>query len=117
MNFSRPEWLDNHTMEMITEISGLYLDIASYNNEMKRLAGGPLVRTFIENLNKSELATPPRKIYLYSGHDVNVAGFTRSHGFKIPAIPSFGSAAILEKLKDPTTGKVYVKVCLIFMIH
>lgn len=108
MNLSRPEWLTDSVMKSLKEMIVFYYDMISYNNEVKRLYGGPLVRTFAENLNKSESVKPQRKIYLYSGHESNVAGFTRAHGFKVPSLPDFGSAAILEK--DSRTDQVYIKV-------
>lgn len=110
MKLAHPEWVTDDVVASMREITALDYDIRSYNTELKRLNGGTLVRRFVENLNISQAVKPVRKIYLYSGHEVNVAAFTRSHGFKEPSLPTFGSAVILEKLKNKKTGKIYVKV-------
>lgn len=110
---NKPEWLDDSIMGKIFEITELYYNISfSYNTELKRLSAGPLIRTWIENINKSESLKSSKRIYLYSGHDDNIASLTRAHDFNVLSVPTFGSAVIFEKLKDPKTGKVYIKVCL-----
>lgn len=113
MGLTKPEWLDDSIMRKIVEVAELQYDmIFASNSEIKRLAGGPIIRTFIENINKSVSDESSKKLYLYSGHDDNVASFTKAHGFNKPSLPDYGSALILEKLKDPKTGKVYLKVSI-----
>lgn len=51
------------------------------------------------------------KIYLYSGHETNVA--TMLHAFNVysPHVPEYSSAVILELLQE--NNQYYVKVCVL----
>lgn len=78
---------------------------------MKRLNGGTLVKRFIENMKLNEERISQRKIYLYSGHEVNIAGFVKAHNFTEPELPAYGCAIIVEKLSDET-GQKFIKVIM-----
>lgn len=52
----------------------------------------------------------PKKIYLYSGHELNIAAFVRSHGVqKQFQYPDYTNAVVLEKHRD-SENRVYVRV-------
>ena len=80
---------------------------------------GPMIDEIIENINIQEInmtkGEQSWKICMYAGHDFNVASFTRAHGFwnpegeKIPVVPDYGSAIIVEKLKDEN-GIIWIDV-------
>ena len=108
MNITLPEWATEEIQIKMKPIVELEYQVRSYNNLMKRLNGGHLVKEFIKNMNAKRNQTSP-KVYVYSGHEVNIAAFARAHDFIEPKIPNFGSAIIVEKLRD-STGKHFVQV-------
>lgn len=61
-------------------------------------------------MNLDDKVKNPHKIYLYSGHELNIAAFVRAHGAeKQFPYPDYSSAVILEKLRD-SENRVYVRV-------
>ncbi|XP_076378383.1 venom acid phosphatase Acph-1 [Megalopta genalis] len=111
MNLTIPEWCTKDVIKTLQSIVILEYEIRSHTTQLKRLNGGPLIRTFIENIQMNEGRKRPRKIYLYSGHETNIAGFARAHNFTEPALPNYGTAIIFEKLSDEA-GKKFVKLFL-----
>lgn len=87
-----------------------YFDGMSQTTEMKKLTCGPLVKTILDNMKPKDDQTNPRKIYLYSGHELNIAAFTRAHDIKEFRYPDFGNALVIEKLRDTTNNQIYVRV-------
>lgn len=81
----------------------------TYTVEMRRILTGPLIKTFIDRMNLMGITRNPRKIYLYSGSDLNVASVARTlqiDGFRLV---DFAGTMILEKLRD-VHGQLYVRV-------
>ncbi|XP_015436984.1 PREDICTED: venom acid phosphatase Acph-1-like [Dufourea novaeangliae] len=111
MNLVLPKWCTDEVYKKIQGIVKLEYEIRSYTPQMRRLNGGPLIKTFIENMKLNEERRKPRKIYLYSGHETNVAGFVRAHNFTEPELPNYGTAIILEKLRDKA-GEQFVRMLL-----
>ncbi|KAK9302832.1 hypothetical protein QLX08_005321 [Tetragonisca angustula] len=110
LNITLPEWATEEVQTKMKPIVELEYQIRSYNTLMKRLNGGHLVQEFIKNMNAKRNQTSP-KVYVYSGHEINVAAFAKAHNFVEPEIPSFGSAIIVEKLRD-SKGKHFVQLYL-----
>ncbi|KAI4497965.1 hypothetical protein M0802_006789 [Mischocyttarus mexicanus] len=111
MNLTLPEWCTENIYKKLEDIVFLEYEIRSYTPKLKRLTGGMLIRQFIENMNINEERKNPRKIYLYSGHEINIAAFTRAHDIHIPKLPSYGSTIIVEKLRN-IEGKLFIKMLL-----
>ncbi|XP_014472127.1 PREDICTED: venom acid phosphatase Acph-1-like [Dinoponera quadriceps] len=109
MNLSLPEWCTDEVYQKIEELILLEYDLLSYTTELKRLNGGFLVKSFINNMNPRNGNKPTRKIYIYSGHEINIASFARAHNITDPIIPNFGSAFIVEKLRDEKQN-FYVRI-------
>ncbi|XP_014616757.1 PREDICTED: venom acid phosphatase Acph-1-like [Polistes canadensis] len=112
MNLTLPEWCTENIYKKMEDIVFLEYEIRSYTATLKRLTGGMLIRQFIENMNITRNKREnPRKIYLYSGHEINIAAFTRAHDIHIPKLPSYGSTIIVEKLRN-IEGKLFIKMLL-----
>lgn len=108
MNITLPNWATKEVQKKMIPIVELEYEIQSYNMLMKRINGGHLVKEFIKNMDAKRNQTSP-KIYVYSGHEVNIAAFVRAHNLIEPKIPKFGSAIIVEKLRG-STGEYFVQV-------
>ncbi|XP_076394710.1 venom acid phosphatase Acph-1 isoform X3 [Megachile rotundata] len=111
LHFSLPDWCTDEVYKKLQDIVKLEYEIRSYTPQMKRLNGGMLIKRFIKNIKSNEQRDRPRKIYLYSGHEVNVAGVAAALNFSEPEIPAYGSAIIVEKLRDKA-GKIYIRMLL-----
>lgn len=111
-----PEWYTKKMKSRFEEAFEIFHDSQSFTTQMKRLNGGPLVRTFVNNMNLDNSVENPKKLYLYSGHDLNVGAVIRAlnvHGF---GDSDFCSTLILEKWKD-SKNQVHVRVSAIFFYY
>lgn len=111
MNFPPPDWCTDEILKKLQEIVKLEYEIRSYTPQLKRLNGGPLIKRFIENIKINEKRDTPRKIYLYGGHEVNIAAVAKALNFSEPEIPAYGSAIIVEKLSN-ANGEIYIRVII-----
>ncbi|XP_068979221.1 venom acid phosphatase Acph-1-like isoform X2 [Bombus flavifrons] len=109
MNHLLPEWYTEEVSKKLQDVVKIEYEIRSYTPLLKRLNGGVIIRRFIDNIRINEKRDRPRKIYLYSGHEVNVAAVVRALNLTEPEIPPYGSAIIFEKLKD-LNNKVYIRM-------
>jgi len=116
MNLSMPEWCTNQVYEKMQDIIVLEYEIRSYTTQLKRLNGGMLIKKFIDNMNVKNEHINPRKMYIYSGHEINIAAFARVHNISEPRLPDYGSTFIFEKLRDDV-GNLYIRVIILNIIH
>ncbi|XP_012537171.1 venom acid phosphatase Acph-1 [Monomorium pharaonis] len=77
--------------------------VASYNLSnftplIRRLYAGPMIRAMTDNMiaTQNPTAASKTKIYLYSGHETNIAGMLHAFGVYKPHVPEYSSAVILE---------------------
>ncbi|CAB0042740.1 unnamed protein product [Trichogramma brassicae] len=111
MGLPMPAWCDSTCYENLRKLSRILFDSLVGNSTMARLMVGPTVDRLLDNIHESELEdSAKRKIYLYSAHDFNLVTFEEAHNFtEVPLIPDFGSAIVVEKLKDGR-GRIYIRV-------
>ena len=109
MNMSLPDWCTDETLDTLMNLYPILLDTMSASTRLKRLNGGTLVRKAVETINENRNAKNPKKICLYSAHDLTVAAFVRAQNVSFLDIPPTGSAVVLEKYSDDK-GKEYVRV-------
>ncbi|XP_043796608.1 venom acid phosphatase Acph-1-like [Apis laboriosa] len=109
MNIALPKWATENVRNRIEKLVALEYNILSYNTLMKRLNGGFIIKEFLKNLNKKNESAP--KIYVYSGHELNIAAFAKAHDLIEPKLPAFGSAIIVEKLRNQC-GVAYIQMHL-----
>lgn len=86
------------------------LEIQNYNDVMKRIHGGGFVRQISENMiaGKNITSGERPRIYLYSGHDINILALLSSLNLAKPHLPEFSSAVVIELLL--IKGNYYVKI-------
>lgn len=111
LNLTLPDWCTEEILKEMEDCVSLEYEIRSYTEKLKRLLGGRVIQRFVENM-KTKNNNLSRKIYLYSGHEVNLASFMRAHDIHEPRIPTFGSAILFEMLRDDL-GNRFVKVIII----
>ena len=105
MNKPLPDWCSEKTYEEIKEMGNYTLSLLSYKPEMNKYNGGPLIKKFLDNI----LDDNHKKIYLYSGHDLNVSSFAYGLGLNNYGYPNFGAAVIIETFKNSNNQK-FVRV-------
>ncbi|XP_053981163.1 venom acid phosphatase Acph-1-like isoform X2 [Hylaeus volcanicus] len=111
MNLVLPEWCTDEMYKNLQIIVKCEYTIRSYTPQLRRLNGGTLVKRFLDNMENNKKRDRPRKIYLYSGHETNIAGFARAHNVTEPELPNYGCAIIVEKLRDHA-GKEFIRMLL-----
>ncbi|XP_076234090.1 venom acid phosphatase Acph-1 [Calliopsis andreniformis] len=113
-NLTLPKWTETVYPTPMKEIIALDFKFRSYTRTLKRLNGGTLLRKIIEDIQvykSGKLEPYDRKAFLFSAHEVNVAAVAKVLELDEPAIPAYGSALILETLRDKK-GTYYVRVRL-----
>ncbi|XP_058795126.1 testicular acid phosphatase homolog isoform X2 [Phymastichus coffea] len=108
MGLPLPDWYTPDVKRTFREIRQCFFDGYALTTDMKKFGTGPIIKTFVENMNLDENKLNPRKIYLYSAHDDNVASFVRAHEIRDFAYPEFGCSLIFEKWRD-ANNKVVIK--------
>lgn len=102
-------------------MSSITYDSMVFNDRLKRMMVGPMIEKLLKNIHpvndKEGKDKRANKIYMYAAHDFNIATFVRAHnlkslkGPKIPLVPDYGSALIVEHLKDGN-NKSFIQVCI-----
>ena len=86
----------------------------SFNEEMKRLKGGPLINEIVRNsdaLASGELRPEGRKLYMYSAHDTTVAPVLHTLGIFNLITPPYSSLVLFELffIKDEWLVRIMYK--------
>ncbi|KAJ8668934.1 hypothetical protein QAD02_000193 [Eretmocerus hayati] len=111
MNLTLPEWTRDIFPEgKLLDGINFWYEIFSYTPLMRRLNGGKLLRSIIDSMQQVTDSTiaKDRKIYLYSGHETNVAAVLQVLGLYKPHVPDYGSSVLFELFES--RGKYYVRV-------
>lgn len=76
------------------------------------LIAGPFLSNVLSYLEESINSTEKtRKLYIYSGHDINLVSLWRTFGYKELVDPEYGASLIIE-LHDSDDNTNFVKVKL-----
>lgn len=111
MNLHLPEWAYS-----VFPYGRLYdgiifaYKVANYNKLQKKIYGGAILRKFIENMkvHVNDTLKPGKRIYLYSGHETNIASLLSTLDIYQPHVPEYSSAVLVELLYKENT--YYVKI-------
>lgn len=109
MGLPLPDWFTPEVKTNFIKVLETVFDGYSFTSEMRKLLSGPIIKTFVNNMNLDQSVVNPRQIYLYSAHDGIVAAFVRAHNIQQFRYPPFGSGLLFEKLRD-YDNHVYVRV-------
>jgi len=83
------------------ELRDLSFTVDTFNQEMKRLKGGPFVKEMVEHFDSvadKSLTPPNRKVFMYSGHDTTVAPVLHTLGVFNMIAPPYASMVVVELL-------------------
>ncbi|XP_060837396.1 prostatic acid phosphatase-like [Rhopalosiphum padi] len=106
-----PSWTSKVYPTKLTKVTSRSFILNAYNNEMKKLKGGPLLKQILENsINKiNKLST--HQLYAYAGHDSTIANLLITLGVWDEQIPTYNMLALLE-VHELKRGDFYLKVFL-----
>ncbi|OXU25471.1 hypothetical protein TSAR_011009 [Trichomalopsis sarcophagae] len=104
-----PDWYKGNVKRTFRDLYAYLMGSWASTTELKKINGGPLVKTFLKNMNLDNARADSRKIYLYSGHDYNLMGVRKAHGINDNEFQEFGSGLLIEKWRD-SRDKVFVKL-------
>ncbi|KAK4881041.1 hypothetical protein RN001_004360 [Aquatica leii] len=94
-----PSWTHVVFPELLKEAAVDFYSLSSATPQLKQLAGGFLLKKIVnDTLQKINhtLRPPSRKMFLYSGHEYNVAFLLNALNVYYPHIPPFGSCVLVE---------------------
>lgn len=110
MNLTLPDWV--HTVfprGRLWDATIFSYHVSNANTRLRRLFAGPLLRRMRESMlaAKDGSLAEGRKLYLYSGHESNVAALLKALRVYEPRVPEYSSAIILELWREED---YYVKI-------
>ena len=119
-NMTLPDWATatlapfNATVfpNILSPLNELSFDLLSYDKVLRRLGGGALLADMTNHLSQKVSATlspPNRKLFMYSGHDSDVAALLGTLGVYNGIAPPLASCVIFELHRD-TSGSFFVKL-------
>ncbi|CAH0549762.1 unnamed protein product [Brassicogethes aeneus] len=101
-NLTMPAWADKFMYKM-KYLSDLNYVILTYNDKLRRLRGGPLLKKILNDWKAKRDGTiepKKRKAFLYMTHDYNIAYLLGALKIFDPQVPNYGSAVLLELSKN-----------------
>jgi len=81
------------------ELRDLSFTVDTFNQELKRLKGGPFIKEMIQHFESvvdKTLSPPNRKVFMYSGHDTTVSSILNTLGVFNTIAPPYASMVIVE---------------------
>ncbi|KAL1492963.1 hypothetical protein ABEB36_011119 [Hypothenemus hampei] len=100
LGFPLESWVDDIYPEPIHSAAVDYYYLITNTTSLKQIAGGFLIRKILEDaeaLINGTLSPANRKLFLYSGHEMNVATLLLTLGaYHVTDIPAYGSHVIVE---------------------
>ncbi|RZC35300.1 His Phos 2 domain containing protein [Asbolus verrucosus] len=93
-----PNWTRKIYPDIALELANLDYEVSTATPELRRLSSGFLLGKIIsDTTQKIEKKLPPnRKMFLYSGHEYNLAYLLRLWGIYYPHVPPYGGYIIIE---------------------
>ncbi|CAH0548543.1 unnamed protein product [Brassicogethes aeneus] len=101
-NLTLPTWAD-YFMYKMQYLSDLSFSITSYNDKLRRLKGGPLLKKILNDWKAKKNGTikpMKRKAFLYGAHDYTIAYLLGALKIFDPQTPGYGVAVLLELSKN-----------------
>ncbi|CAL1538268.1 unnamed protein product [Lymnaea stagnalis] len=111
-NFTWNAWVTPEVWTKMNALRTLSFDLLTYNTEMTKLKGGPLLKEIIGNmLSATKTEVPNPKFYMYSAHDTTVASLLSAmHVFDLHS-PIYRALVMVElhKVQDDYIVKIFYK--------
>ncbi|XP_058795782.1 venom acid phosphatase Acph-1-like [Phymastichus coffea] len=106
-NDTVPNW-DDISSRIIRNAAVLRYHTQNYNERLRRLNGGMLLRKIVNDMTAAIMGKKTPKINLYGGHEFNVVALLWTMDTWKPIVPAYSSAVIVELWEHDS--KYYVRV-------
>ncbi|KAL5234543.1 hypothetical protein ACI65C_001953 [Semiaphis heraclei] len=106
-----PSWTSKVYPTKLAKVTSRSFILNAYNDEMKKLKGGPLLKQILENSKNKINKQSTHQLYAYAGHDSTVSNLLIALGVWDEQIPTYNMLALLE-LHESNKGHFYLKVFL-----
>ncbi|XP_025996008.1 prostatic acid phosphatase isoform X1 [Solenopsis invicta] len=113
MNLALPAWTKDYYPDKLKPLYLLGEQLYTYNDELRRLQGGIMLKKFIDNMQakkKGTLLPKKRKMFMYLGHDITVVSLLNTMHIWYDQIPYYNIMVIIELHKHK--GKWNVQIFL-----
>ncbi|EFA02696.1 Venom acid phosphatase Acph-1-like Protein [Tribolium castaneum] len=97
--FTLPEWTKNVYPQPLKDFAIKTYELMSATSELRRLSSGGMLKKIVDDSKakiSGELVPKNRKIFLYSGHEVNLANMLHTLDVFEPQIPPYSSYILFE---------------------
>ncbi|KAL6259993.1 hypothetical protein P5V15_009901 [Pogonomyrmex californicus] len=111
MNLDLPEWTKNYYPDKFIPLTLLELQLNTYNDEFRRLKGGPMLKKIINDmLAKKEGILQPekRKMFMYIGHDSTIVTLLDTMHIWYNQLPHYNIMTMIELHEDEGEWNVQV---------
>ncbi|CAH1713750.1 unnamed protein product [Aphis gossypii] len=106
-----PSWTSKVYPSKLAKVTSRSFILNSYNNKMKKLKGGPLLKQILENSKDKINKQSTHQLYAYAGHDSTISNLLIALGVWDEQIPTYNMLALLE-VHESQRGNFYLKVFL-----
>ncbi|XP_011699163.1 PREDICTED: testicular acid phosphatase homolog [Wasmannia auropunctata] len=111
MNLTLPKWVKDYYPDKLLPLALYGLQLNTYNDEFRRLNGGPMLKKFTDDMLAKKggtLKPERRKMFMYSGHDITVVALLDTMHIWHNQEPHFNIMTIIELHEDKGEWNVQV---------
>lgn len=111
MNLVLPEWTKNYYPDKLISLTLLELQLNTYDDEFRRLKGGPMLKKIIDDMQARKEATlqpKRRKMFMYIGHDSTIVTLLDTMHIWYNQIPYYNIMTMIELHEDEGEWSVQV---------
>ncbi|XP_011875141.1 PREDICTED: prostatic acid phosphatase-like [Vollenhovia emeryi] len=111
MGLVLPEWTKDYYPEKLTPLALYELQLNTYNDECRRLKGGPMLKKFIDEMRarKAGIQQPKRrKMFMYIGHDSTIVTLLDTMHIWSNQLPYYNIMTMIELHEDEGDWNVQV---------
>jgi prostatic aicd phosphatase len=111
MNITLPEWTKNYYPDKLIPLTLYELQLNTYNDEFRRLKGGPMLKKIIDDMiakKESILQPKKRKMFMYVGHDSTIITLLDTMHIWYNQMPYYNIMTIIELHEDEHNWNVQV---------
>lgn len=112
-NLTLPEWTQDYYPEKLLPLTRLSYILNVYNDELKKLKGGPFLKKAFgewDAVIANKPNTKNKKMFLYAGHDSSVVNILSAFNVWQEQFPDYAIMASVELHKHRTSGEFAVRI-------
>lgn len=111
MNLILPEWTGGYYPDKMLPLTLYEFQLNGYNNELKRLKGGPLLKKIVMDMTakkEGRLEPETRKMFMYVGHDSTIVSLLDAMHVWNGQLPHYNIMTMIELHEDNSAWTVQV---------